>query len=92
MLTSMIAVMRLRGEYSSSHTAAPTPTGMAIRAVTISIRAEPTTAPSRPASSGWVESPLVNRAELKWARTAPEAFIRSSQSICALETRRWSSG
>ncbi|MNV82770.1 hypothetical protein D3C71_1765240 [compost metagenome] len=87
-MTSMIAVMRLRGEYSSSQTAAPTPTGMAIRAVTSNIRAEPTTAPSRPANSGWVESPLVNRAVLKWARTEPEAFIRSSQAICSLLMRR----
>jgi len=63
-----------------------------MKAVTSSIRAEPTTAPSTPASSGSVESPLVNRPVLKWAATCPEAFIRSSQSICSSLMRRWSAG
>ena len=82
MLTSMMSVSLFLGANSSSQMAAPTPRGMAIRAVTISIRAEPTTAPSTPAISGWVESPLVNKAVLKWAPTTPSAFILSSQAIC----------
>ena len=66
--------------------------GMASKPVTSSIRAEPITAPSTPASSGWVESPRVKKSELKPELTAPVCSIRSSQASCSSLSRRCASG